>query len=330
MRQCLRRNLFSITRRSTSCVSKSSAPLRFYSGEATSTQASSPISTTITVNSNSNELLGTVEQYEKHYIVSTNVPPEQWQKDVTVKPTTESKGDEDVEATSPTPTFLQEFKQQLAQSDVNTKTTRLSNYYDSSSTGTDVIVFPDKIKFTNLQIENIPELIQATKNTLNKETTDEPTDLDKEQPQSTETDLKHKHHDEITILICSHLNRDKNCGQKGPEIYQAAKEWLEEHKIESKSVNLLKTSHLGGHKHSGVCVVYPFGDWFGKVDKHSISNILEVYLKNKLSSSGEPNLGASKEVLKMWRGRMGMSKQAQDKLYKQFETPLYVADLSVF
>lgn len=119
------------------------------------------------------------------------------------------------------------------------------------------------------------------------------------------------------ILLCSHKKRDNRCGIAAPKLEHAfitsleSQGWdavkhvecpsltmgppLEEMDVtpeereeniashlrdstESKRALIIKTSHVGGHKYAGNCIIYtPSGSgvWYGRVTPHDVDSIVE-------------------------------------------------------
>jgi hypothetical protein len=91
------------------------------------------------------------------------------------------------------------------------------------------------------------------------------------------------------ILVCVHATRDNRCGRAGPQIIEEMKKQLLERSINSDSITVAGSSHIGGHKYAGVLVVYPAGDWYGLISKRNVGELLD-------------NIIAGTKYLKGWRG----------------------------
>ncbi|KAI9032993.1 Sucrase/ferredoxin-like-domain-containing protein [Hyaloraphidium curvatum] len=92
------------------------------------------------------------------------------------------------------------------------------------------------------------------------------------------------------VLVCIHARRDTRCGRIGPAVVAALKEVVEEKGLK---VKVAGCSHVGGHKWAGNVIVYPGGDWFGRVLPHHAPALIEEYV-------GKGNL-----LKELWRGRIG-------------------------
>jgi len=119
------------------------------------------------------------------------------------------------------------------------------------------------------------------------------------------------------ILLCSHKRRDKRCAITAPKLEQAfiqslgSREWEVHTQLEAlpctagppletltgtqdekaahvtrqlaelpslQKALILKTSHLGGHKFAGNCVIYTpqgSGVWYGRVTTHEVESIVQ-------------------------------------------------------
>ena len=97
------------------------------------------------------------------------------------------------------------------------------------------------------------------------------------------------------VLICTHGARDKRCGTIGFDVYIKLKELYRNnlHKIQ-----ILKSSHLGGHEYATTCVSYGGSDncnYYGNINDGNIDKIvdaidngnvsLEIYRGNGICNS---------------------------------------------
>lgn len=92
------------------------------------------------------------------------------------------------------------------------------------------------------------------------------------------------------ILVCVHMSRDARCGTIGPAIIDALRETAKE---KGANVKVIGCSHVGGHKYAGNVIVYPSGDWYGRVLPHHAPAIIEEVV------------GQGKIIQELWRGRIG-------------------------
>ena len=87
---------------------------------------------------------------------------------------------------------------------------------------------------------------------------------------------------DLTLLVCCHAARDARCGQVGPPLVAALRRLVRRHGLEGQ-VEVLATSHVGGHKYAGNVVAYGAvhpcdGDWFGGVNAGNAAAFLEALL----------------------------------------------------
>jgi len=77
------------------------------------------------------------------------------------------------------------------------------------------------------------------------------------------------------------------------------------------------SSHIGGHRYAGNAIVYPPGDWFGRINSATeCERIVAAY--------GEGTAAAvvahpPKELADLWRGRAQMSHEEQMEAFEQQE-----------
>ncbi|GAB4814304.1 hypothetical protein N2152v2_001350 [Parachlorella kessleri] len=126
----------------------------------------------------------------------------------------------------------------------------------------------------------------------------------------------------LTLLVCTHGKRDSRCGVLGTQLAHRLVALLEAKGL-SQEVRVLKTSHIGGHvvsgsllpQYAGNVLVYGGaspcnGDWFGGVNADNAEEFLQALLETKVEGSADPNLR------RLWRGRVGLSKDEQKALFE--------------
>jgi hypothetical protein len=94
------------------------------------------------------------------------------------------------------------------------------------------------------------------------------------------------------VLVCTHGSRDRRCGRLGPETMESIGAMLDRRGVGEERVRVRGTSHVGGHKHAAVVIVYPEGDWYGQMSKKNAEELVDCYLAGSLYHSH-------------WRGKMG-------------------------
>ncbi|KNE55712.1 hypothetical protein AMAG_01591 [Allomyces macrogynus ATCC 38327] len=147
----------------------------------------------------------------------------------------------------------------------------------------DILVFPDHVMITDVTIENAEQVLTHwfQHNTL--------------PPAPTGASfaprlvpVEHKHH----VLICAHKKRDSRCGESGPILIR------EFHRVIDRDfpdlhdqVAVYGTSHIGGHKFAGTLIMYPSGDWYGRVHTCDVTTLVKEQVRG------------GRTVKKLWRGR---------------------------
>ena len=96
--------------------------------------------------------------------------------------------------------------------------------------------------------------------------------------------------DKILVVVCVHGSRDKRCGRAGPLIINKVKDIIYKKGLINK-INIVGSSHIGGHKYAGVAIVYPSGDHYGYVTDKRIEEIIDHHLENNIYRP-------------LWRGKM--------------------------
>ncbi|XP_004349080.1 hypothetical protein CAOG_02330 [Capsaspora owczarzaki ATCC 30864] len=144
--------------------------------------------------------------------------------------------------------------------------------------GTDVIVYPEGIRYLGVTIEQIPEFVeyQVVRGVVAQNIPHEPVDK------------------RYLVLVCTHGTRDARCGRSGPQVMDKLAELMAERSIGDDTIAVRGSSHLGGHKYAGVVVVYPPGDWYGMLSGRNADKLIDAYLEH------QPEL-----ISKNFRGRIG-------------------------
>ncbi len=145
--------------------------------------------------------------------------------------------------------------------------------------GETVLIFPDRVCIRGLSESTIPNLIHYVQ-------------------QGSNQGLKIEPFAQQLILVCRHEKRDVRCGLAGPGIIQKMEAILA-HKGLSEQVVVAGSSHLGGHKFAGVAVVYPSGNWYGRLTAPDALQIIEAECVHHQPYPA------------LWRGRMGLSTENQ-------------------
>ncbi|KAL3901696.1 MAG: hypothetical protein SGCHY_000424 [Lobulomycetales sp.] len=94
------------------------------------------------------------------------------------------------------------------------------------------------------------------------------------------------------VLICAHKKRDKRCSATAELLMKEFSKEFVQRGIESQ-IAVYGTSHVGGHKFAGNVILFPSGDWYGRVRTCHVSFLVQEALL------------AGSIVKDLWRGRMG-------------------------
>mmetsp|Transcript_22244 Transcript_22244/g.34855 ORF Transcript_22244/g.34855 Transcript_22244/m.34855 type:complete len:251 (+) Transcript_22244:149-901(+) len=116
-------------------------------------------------------------------------------------------------------------------------------------------------------------------------------------PRSDYSMLNHEKLSTVQIFVCSHSQRDKRCGHCGPQLVEKLRSEL------GDSAQVRPCSHVGGHIYAGnVLVMTSTLDWYGYVRPLDVTAI-----SSKLKGQSDAEAG----LVKLWRGRMGLSVDEQ-------------------
>lgn len=147
--------------------------------------------------------------------------------------------------------------------------------------GYDLLIFPDGLRYKGVQKSDIPDLVEKH---LEKNKICFHIPFEKFSA----------HH----LFVCVHGSRDARCGTCGPELIRQFACELDRHNL-TDSVQLMPSSHVGGHRFAGNVLLYPGGDWYGNVTPQDVPEIVERHILGQ------------KILWRLWRGRMGLSLEQQ-------------------
>jgi (2Fe-2S) ferredoxin len=147
--------------------------------------------------------------------------------------------------------------------------------------GYDILVFPDTIRYLDVQEADLPALIE-----------------DHLVGNGVSNRILHERLTGQYIFVCTHGNRDARCGVCGPPLIERFVAELAARGLAGR-VTVRQTSHVGGHQYAGNVLIYPSGDWYGYVTPADVSRVVEQHIVK-----GEV-------VADLWRGRMGLSREEQ-------------------
>ena len=151
----------------------------------------------------------------------------------------------------------------------------------SRGEGNDVLVFPERIRYLGLTVNQIPYLVEnhLVGNRICRRI----------------PSCRLAGHQ---VLICVHGSRDPRCGRCGPLLAKQFKKELAVRGL-SQEVSVRGTNHVGGHRFAGNVIVYPGGDWYGHATPEDVAQIIEEHLLQ------------GRIVSELWRGRMGLAVEEQ-------------------
>lgn len=95
------------------------------------------------------------------------------------------------------------------------------------------------------------------------------------------------------VLVCTHGNRDKRCGRAGPQVMAALQQELSARGVADAEVAVRATSHIGGHKFAGTLIVYPEGQWYGRITKSNSKELLQHVLERRVMQECSRGLNVS-------------------------------------
>ncbi|TFK67198.1 hypothetical protein BDN72DRAFT_843370 [Pluteus cervinus] len=131
--------------------------------------------------------------------------------------------------------------------------------------------------------------------------------------QHVERDRSMQEDDQILLFVCTHGARDCRCGNTGGQVFRALQEEVDRRKRLDPTGNINKVKigsvgHVGGHAHAANVLVFPRGDWLGRLQAGDASAVLDEVLSNPARPMGlsDPPL-----MPDHWRGRMGLFKEEQ-------------------
>lgn len=210
-------------------------------------------------------LPGTVKLYQRHLIVCTGRTD--WAERI------ENGGG-----------FLQTLAEAVqARAEALSRRVKITACDESSATaeGFDILLFPDQIRYLGVNEAKLAALIDdhLVHNQIAERI-----------PYQQLTG----HH----IFVCIHGRRDERCGLCGPPLIEQFKTVLADHGLTDR-VTVRGTSHVGGHRFAGNVLIYPGGDWYGRVTPADVPRLVEQTIVK------------GQQVTEFWRGRMGLSPDEQ-------------------
>ncbi len=151
------------------------------------------------------------------------------------------------------------------------------NLRPSGPEGTvDLLIFPDMVRYSGVRTHDVPDFVgdQLVANRRAYR-------------------LSHRPLSGQFVFVCCHAERDARCGQCGPTIAARFRAELKARRLEGH-ITLAETSHVGGHAMAGNVLLYPRGDWYGRVTPDDVPRLIEL------------DLLGGQVVRDIWRGRLGL------------------------
>ena len=262
-----------------------------------------------------NDMLGSVKPYDRHVIIC--VPPNsetEWENDIDrhadvfpyslsrhidtlVKANKPPRSKTTDGSTQPTSAETVDVKKSL-----KVRVTAMIQTADDvaknpSEFMAQVIVYPDNLLFS-LEAEQVSKFADFVMQPL---------------PLRDTSELAEFAHCEVPwkklVLVCVHGARDKRCGRAGPQVIAELQRLLDEESdstlssgantltssgtstlssgaaaILSSEVAVRGSSHIGGHVYAGTLIVYPEGQWYGRITKPNSALLLHNILNNTVYS----------------------------------------------
>ncbi|KAI0031893.1 Sucrase/ferredoxin-like-domain-containing protein [Vararia minispora EC-137] len=124
----------------------------------------------------------------------------------------------------------------------------------------------------------------------------------------------------VHLYVCTHAERDCRCGTQGVALVDALRDELRRRRKVTKSglwhrVVVGELAHVGGHKYAANLLVFPHGDWLGRLHADQASELLDIIAKSPFTNmEGETRAPLWPEH---WRGRMGLTPAEQRNLFEK-------------
>jgi hypothetical protein len=210
------------------------------------------------------KLLGTVKSYDRHVIICDE--NSSWPKHI--------------EKIAEFPFNLIDCIDEVKTiSSIKLKITAANLLFENSNRNRKILVYPDNllIAFDDSNIEILSSILLSSD------------DLNKNK-QLFENFTVTKPPWKTLILVCIHEARDKRCKRAGTQVIEELNKSLTQRGVNTEEIKVSGSSHIGGHEFAGVLIVYPSGDWYGKVTKNTVTKLLDSIQSKKIFK-------------KCWRGK---------------------------
>lgn len=224
-------------------------------------------------------MVDSVKSYQRHIVICIGQSYEKWA--------------EKIDKSNPYVSSISQYIKQLNLSyDVRvTVTDQSTDINDTAYSVTDmnskadIMLYPEMIKFHACSIDDIKYIIDECivsekshtyiKNKFSN--TDNNTNI---QPYVQLRDgIQYTPIDTTDVLVCAHKLRDKRCGIMGGTLIKSLHDTATQHNVSDK-IRVLSTSHVGGHKYAANVIIYPHGEWLGRITPCQSDSIIQAYIMN--------------------------------------------------
>ncbi|KAF9195294.1 hypothetical protein BGZ51_002809 [Haplosporangium sp. Z 767] len=276
---------------------------------------------------------GSAPVYDRHILICTGVPAKDWAKKPELSDPYLNLLSTAVRGQGVNVNWTDEpSQQQPHKDDVKGSSSAVAGQIPSKGPRHDLVLFPDNVKFLGLRYEAFKDLsrylaqhpIGTLRFTLEKLISEQQNQESNTAtlelvPGSGELVNVELVQEPSAILVCVHGSRDCRCGDRGGELYRILKDMVKMTGL-TNSVKIYGVSHIGGHKYAPNTIMYPSGDWHGnlsELDSEDAQQILFDALGNGGIAGGVRERASDPVMIEKWRGRRGLNKEEQMKLYQQ-------------
>ncbi|KLO18089.1 hypothetical protein SCHPADRAFT_913332 [Schizopora paradoxa] len=138
--------------------------------------------------------------------------------------------------------------------------------------------------------------------------------------------------EEQHIYVCTHGARDCRCGDTGGAVVEALRQELASRRAKARSstsnsnspsiwdrIRIGEVAHVGGHKYAANVLLYPGGEWLGKITPSDVPALLDL-----VGSEGQEEAETHYPfVLSHSRGRMGVENDVHRQLLEHLSQSQY-------
>ncbi|KAF9548282.1 hypothetical protein CPC08DRAFT_715598 [Agrocybe pediades] len=171
-----------------------------------------------------------------------------------------------------------------------------------------------KLEIPNVTMENLDEVEELIQNHMKGPIT-----------KSTSEDMH--------IYVCTHGARDCRCGERGVQVFKALLHVVKKERdmnpnSPARFIKVGEVGHVGGHKYAANVLLYPQGEWLGAVKPEDAPSIISQACAALEKGVRPLDANAEPLFISKWRGRMGLSKEAQKELFMKVTSGQKVPDAS--